>query len=216
MNLINTKGQTVINHTIKIIERLICALHACYYMIVIIYKPLKLCIARSQIVINQTCCSEFYKTVYKLVLNYVVETKCAIKFQKRRLMTTRILREGVFEVVRLTLDFWRLQEKLILLDYFRCQNKFHLELHYYEYVLRRAPNRFSCWFPKLHLFTHWLTHSFRWCLLTSLSARYSDKFLLEIQCLWHCTLCTMRLYVLWDYISWGTFPSRSYVGEMLR
>lgn len=105
MNLINTKGQTVINHTIKIIERLICALHACYYMIVIIYKPLKLCIARSQIVINQTCCSEFYKTVYKLVLNYVVETKCAIKFQKRRLMTTRILREGVFEVVRLTLDF---------------------------------------------------------------------------------------------------------------
>ena len=56
-------------------------------------------VARSQIVINQTyknSCSEFYKTVYNSVLNYVVETKCAVKFQ-RRLMTTIVIRERVLE-----------------------------------------------------------------------------------------------------------------------
>lgn len=60
--------------------------------------------ARSQIVINQTCCSEFYKTVYNSVLNYVVETKSAIKFQ-RRLMTTRVIGERVLKEARLILDF---------------------------------------------------------------------------------------------------------------
>ena len=35
----------------------------------------------------------------------MVETKCAVKSQRRRLMTTRILGAGVLEVVRLTLDF---------------------------------------------------------------------------------------------------------------
>lgn len=70
----------MINHTIMINERLICVLHACYHMIVIIRRTLKMCIARSQIVINQTCCNVFYKTVYNSVLNFVVETKCAIKF----------------------------------------------------------------------------------------------------------------------------------------
>ena len=56
-------------------------------------------VARNQIVINQTyknSCSEFYKTVYNSVLNYVVETKSAVKFQ-RRLMTTIVIRERVLE-----------------------------------------------------------------------------------------------------------------------
>jgi len=56
-------------------------------------------VARSQIVINQTyknSCSEFYKTVYNSVLNYVVETKSDVKFQ-RRLMTTIVIRERVLE-----------------------------------------------------------------------------------------------------------------------
>ena len=56
-------------------------------------------VARNQIVINQTyknSCSEFYKTVYNSVLNYVVETKSAVKFQ-RRSMTTIVIRERVLE-----------------------------------------------------------------------------------------------------------------------
>lgn len=74
-------------------------------MYVIIHRTLSTYIARSQILINQTYCREFFKVLYNSALNFVVETKRAITFQRRRLMTSRIGREGVIEGVRLTLDF---------------------------------------------------------------------------------------------------------------
>ena len=68
------------------------------------HRASEVCIARTQIVINQTYYSEFYMAVYSSVLNYVVETKSAIKFQ-RRLMTTTVIRERDLKGLRLTLDF---------------------------------------------------------------------------------------------------------------
>ena len=87
-------------------------------------------VARSQTVINQACknsCSEFYKTVHNSVLNYVVETKSAVKFQ-RRLMATIVIREK--ESWRETYTrLQRLQKVLIiLLGCFRYQNKFHFRI----------------------------------------------------------------------------------------
>lgn len=67
MNLIDIMGCKVINCTIVINnKRFIGVLHACYRMRVIIHRAPEMCIARSQIAINQTCHSEFYKIGYKL------------------------------------------------------------------------------------------------------------------------------------------------------
>lgn len=74
-------------------------------MIVIIHRTLSMYIARSQILINQTYCSEFFKALYNSALSFTVETQRAITFQRKRLMTTRIGRESVVEGVSLTLDF---------------------------------------------------------------------------------------------------------------
>lgn len=61
-----------------------CVPHACYHMIVIVHSMPEMCvIARSQIIINQTCWSEFYTTVYNLALSYVVKTGSTTKFQRR-------------------------------------------------------------------------------------------------------------------------------------